>query len=177
MKRYLLTGLILISFSLAVAAQGNERGPSTPEERQRFVTIAHKLEQAPLDESLHKEREWAFLWLVQVPDVHVNICTAPLGDFMKSKYKYSSEIVGQMTFSSGVFAVEHLGKPTDEAAQYLAGVEGALRAYQAILKSKPNTKSKALDDFLEKQKQGKLADLVREAAKSGCQNNGDRSSS
>jgi hypothetical protein len=155
----------------ATAQNGGNRGPSTPEEREEFIAIAHKLEQSPLDKSLRKEREWALLWLIQVPDVHVNICTTPLGDFMDSKYKYSAEIVGQMTFSSGVFAIEHLGKPADDAAQYLAGVEGALNAYQAILKSKPEAKSKALDGLLEKQNRGQLADFVRDASSKGCNNN------
>ena len=160
----LLAVVCLCSFACAQ----NQRGPSTPEERERFVTIAHKLEQAPLDTSLQKEREWALLWLIQVPDVHVKMCTAALGNFLKSKYKYSSEITIQLTFSSGAFVIEHPDKADDDLAQYVAGAEGALKAYQAILAAHPDAKSKELDQLLEKQAQGQLTDFVRESSKKSC---------
>src|SRR5262249_36310206 len=86
----------------------------------------------------------------------------PLGDFMKKKYKYSPEITIQLTFSSGAFIIEHPDQAKDASAQCLAGVEGALRAYQSILKAKPDAHSKALDEVLEKQRNGKLADHVRD---------------
>jgi hypothetical protein len=55
-------------------------------------------------------------------------------------------------------------------AQYTAGVESALKAYQSILKT-DSTPSKVLDGLLEKQRQGKLADFVRESSKD-CQSGG-----
>jgi hypothetical protein len=48
MKRAILVWLVLLSLGLTAAAQGGEkRGPSTPAERERFIAIVHKLEQAP----------------------------------------------------------------------------------------------------------------------------------
>ncbi|HZD95974.1 MAG TPA: hypothetical protein VE133_17060, partial [Candidatus Sulfotelmatobacter sp.] len=58
-------------------------------------------------------------------------------------------------------------RKSDTTAQYLAGVESALKAYSVIVKSEPEAKSKTLDDLLVKQKQGKLAEFVRDASK-GC---------
>lgn len=156
--------LATLTFGLCFAAQAQQqaqRGPSTPEERQRFVTLTHKMEDAPLDESLRSEREWALTWLVQIPDITVNICTAPLGDYMKKKYKYAPEITIQLTFSSGAFIIEHPDRAKDGYAQCLAGVEGALKAYQSILKVKPDAHSKALDELLDKQRNGKLAEHVQ----------------
>jgi len=164
--------ILLATLILSVPGLGHgqaKRGPSTPEERTRFVAIAQKLEQSPLDAGLRPEREWALLWLIQVPDVTVNVCTAPFGDFMKKKYKYSPEIVMQLTFSSGQFVIEHPDQAKDADAQLVAGVEGALRAYQSILKAKPEAKSKDLDELLQKQSQGTLVAYVRDAAAKGCQ--------
>jgi len=48
-------------------------------------------------------------------------------------------------------------------------VEGALRAYQSILKAKPEAKAKDLDELLQKQSQGTLVAYVRDAAAKGCQ--------
>jgi carboxypeptidase Q len=169
LKIALSLALILLGVSAGIALQQQaQRGPSTPEERQRFVAIAQKMENAPLDGSLRKEREWGLQWLIQVPDITVELCIAPLGDFMNKKYKYSSEIVTQITFSSGAFIIEHPGQAKDVAAQRLAGMEGALKAYQSILKTKPDARSKALDELLEKQRDGKLADHVQETASKGC---------
>lgn len=164
--------VLLAALTLSIPCPGHgqaTRGPSTPEETARFVAIAQKLEQSPLDPGLRPEREWALLWLIQVPDVNVKLCTAPLGDFMKKKYKYSTEIVAQLTFSSGQFIIEHPDQAKDVNAQYVAGVEGALRAYQSILRAKPDAKSKELDELLQKQTQGTLTEYVHEAAGRGCQ--------
>src|SRR6266700_2114283 len=169
MRRVIGICLALVCFGVFAAAQGeSKRGPSTPEERQRFVAIAHKMEQSPLDEDLRSERKWGLFWLAEVPDFTVHLCTGPLGDFMSKKYKYSPEIVIQLTFSAGAFLIEHPEKKDDRVAEYVAGVEGALNAYKSILKAKPEAKSKELDDLLKKQSQGTLLDFVRESSSKAC---------
>ncbi|MFL6314059.1 MAG: hypothetical protein ACJ71W_18325 [Terriglobales bacterium] len=60
---------------------------STPEDRQRMVTIAHKLEVSPLDPALALERQWAVNFAVAAADVHVRICPILLGDLRRPKYK------------------------------------------------------------------------------------------
>jgi hypothetical protein len=155
---------MMLSMTLAGSAQNPPaRGPSTPEERARLVAIAHKLEAAPLDPSLKADRQWAILWLIQVPDLTVSLCPNVLGkDYLKTKYKYSPELTGQLTLSSAAFIIEHPDKASDKLAQYTAGAEGALKAYGAILKDNPKAKYKALDEAVARQEQGQLADFVRE---------------
>jgi len=162
MPRFLLL-LILLTGSLWNAAAQDKRGPSTTEERQRAAAIAHKLEESPLDKSLQPDREWALRWVIEVPDVHVNICGKALSGFLskKSKYKFESEIVTQMMLSSAAFVIEHPDQAADDQAQYLAGVQGTLKAYEAILKIKPDAKSKTLDELLQQQKDGKLQEAVQ----------------
>ena len=167
MRRFTMVLWIVVVSVVASSQTASTGTPSTPEERERAATIAHKLETAPLDESLRPDREWLLKWIIQVPDIHVKLCTNVLGNFTKSKYKYSPEIVGQLTFSEAAFAIEHPDQASDDVAQYAAGVEGVLKAYSAILKMKPDAKSKPLDELGEKQAQGKLVDFVREASK-GC---------
>jgi carboxypeptidase Q len=169
MRRTLWVCLAVLALGALSFAQGEtKRGPSTAEERQRFLAITHRMQETPLDPDLRPEREWALRWLAEVPDVTASICTAPLGEFMKKKYKYSPEIVIQLTFSSGAFVIEHPEQAKDAMSQYIAGVEGALKAYQSILKVKPDTKSKELDDLVQKQNQGTLSSYVREMAATGC---------
>jgi hypothetical protein len=170
MRKAVLPLLILFSLSafFAHAAQNEpKRAPSTAEERTRFIMLTHKLEQSPLDKSLYEDKVWAKQWLEDVPDVNVTICAPVLFgvDFIKEQNKYTPQLSYQATFAEAVYIIEHPDKKGDTSAQFVAGVESALKAYTAILKSEPSAKSKALDDLLEKQKQGKLADFVRDASK------------
>ncbi|HLK53360.1 MAG TPA: hypothetical protein VKU42_07880 [Candidatus Angelobacter sp.] len=132
------------------------------------MAITHKMEDSPLDEGLRNERAWALKWLVEIPDISVSVCIAPIDGPSKKKYKYSPELTVQLTFSSAAFIIEHPDQAKDGDAQHLAGVEGAIKAYQSILKTKPDAKSKAMDDLLEKQHDGKLADYVQETWRANC---------
>jgi hypothetical protein len=159
----LLLFLCIVSF----AQNEPKRAPSTAEERQRFASLTHKLEQTPLDKSLYKEKIWAKKWLEEVPDINVNICAPVLFgvEFIAEQNTYMPQLSYQATFGSATYIIEHPDKKGDTGAQYVAGVESALKSYSAIVKTEPQAKSKALDNLLEKQKQGKLADFVQGASK------------
>lgn len=170
-SRVALSLLFLLALVTAAFAQDEpKRAPSTAEERQRFLALTRKLEQSPLDKSLYDEKKWAKKWLEDVPDINVNIC-APLlfgVDFVREQNRYTPQLSYQATFGSAAYIIEHPDKKGDTEAQFVAGVESALKSYNAIVKNDPHAQSKALDDLLEKQKQGKLADFVRAAGK-GCE--------
>jgi hypothetical protein len=136
---------------------------SSPEDRQRFVSITRNLEQAPLNPALKPDREWALEWLTKAPDVTVAICAEPLPGVVESKYPYAGEILFQDMFSMGAFAIEHPEAANDPNAQQLAGVEGALNAYRSILRDKPDAKFPALETLLQTQSRGELPDFVRKA--------------
>ena len=51
---------------------------STPTERAQWVEVTHKLESAPLDDSMNQQGEAAFKRLSDVHDVHVLLCPALL---------------------------------------------------------------------------------------------------
>ena len=169
-SRLVLSLFFMLALAAAFAAQDEpkpKRAPSTAEERQRFAALTHKLEQTPLDKSLYKDKIWAKQWLEDVPDINVNICAPILFglDFVAEQNRYTPQLSYQATFGSATYIIEHPDKKGDTAAQYVAGVESALKSYSAIVKDEPQAKSKALDGLLEKQKQGKLADFVHNASK------------
>lgn len=160
--------LALGSLAQAVAVNQDEpkRGPSTPEERQRFVALTRKLEQAPLDKSLYADKKWALQWIEDIPDINVTVCPTILGDdFLESRYRYSQDLLYQVVFGNVVFLIEHPDKKNDQVAQYTAGVESALKAYKGILRADPAHVSRPLEELLEKQTQGKLVDFIRESSK------------
>ena len=64
--------------------------------------------------------------------------------------------------------MENPGKTTDWNAAFLAGVNGALRAYESILKQKPEAKYAFLDDLLQQRENGRLAGTVASMVKERC---------
>jgi hypothetical protein len=136
---------------------------SSSQDRERFVSITKKLEAAPLDPKLEPDRDWAFKWLGETPDVQVSVCPAPLSKWDPQNYPYRSQIFYQFVFSMGTYLLENPAKAEDLKSQYVAGVEGALKAYQAILKEKPDAKSSGLDSLVESQSRGELPGLMVKA--------------
>lgn len=155
---------ILLS-SLAICQDQPKRGPSTPEERARFLALTRKLEQTPLDRNLYAEKKWALQWIEDIPDITFTPCPTVLGvDLVSSRYPYTSNLLFQVVFGGVAFAIEHPDKKDDQLAQYTAGVESALKAYKGILRADP-VASRPLEELLQKQSEGKLADFVKEASK------------
>jgi len=64
--------------------------------------------------------------------------------------------------SSAAFMVEHPDKVKDEQSVALAGLLGALKAYQAILKQDSAARWAHLDKLIQMREQGKLDDYVTE---------------
>lgn len=153
-----LLGCLLMLMVQSVPAQDT----STLEERMQWVEATHKLESAPLDDSVNKQGEAAFKRLSDVHDVHVLLCPALLSEFNGMKYTYAHTITRQYMLASGAFQIENPDKAADGKATNLAAVESVLKTYQAILQQKPDAKAKALDDLLKKQNQGKLKDSLKQ---------------
>lgn len=179
--RFLCLLICTLCFAARAVAQNQDtpappkRGPSTPEERKRLVSIEHKMEASPLDKGLDKDIKWALDWVRDVPDVTVSLCWAPLEPVIRSDYKYRTRIPGQFALSSAAFIIEHPDKAADEVAPYIAGVEGVLRTYKSTIKSEPEARSDELDELLKLQAAGTLADYVRKAAKD-CQQQPEKQS-
>lgn len=134
-----------------------ERGPSTQEERDKALALIDTLERDPLGKDAKAARQWLTLWLIEVPDISVTVCTSMLGPLAESKKSYTGEIVVQQMYSLAAFIIRNPDKRDDEAAVQQAGVEGALRTYESILQSKPKAHQPFLDELLRKRDAGELA--------------------
>ena len=154
-----LSSALASALSPALAAEP----PSSAADRQRFIAVTRNLEEAPLNAGARDERAWALEWLTKTPDIDVTLCAEPLPRVATSKYRYRGEIVVQDAFSMGAFVLEHPEAARDPAATQLAGVEGALKAYRAILRQKPDARSPELDAVLQIQARGELPEFVRKA--------------
>ncbi|MBV9957085.1 MAG: hypothetical protein JO360_01635 [Acidobacteria bacterium] len=151
----------------SVSAQ-DDRKPSTPEERAEAVRVAHVLETDPFNKEALGARERVLKWLAQAPDITVDVCTGFVSPLLGNKKNYSSELVAQQILSSAAFIIEHPDKAEEKPAVSLAGLEGILKMYESILKTKPKAKWAYLDDLIEKRDKGELNDYVMGVMKTGC---------
>jgi|SRR6266536_1298441 len=153
-----VAGLMMTPWLLAAGS----RGPSTPEERRKALQIIHHLETDPLADT-KDERQWLTLWLIEVPDIHVSLCTEFFPSLLRdSKKKHGGDLAMQSGYSIAAFQIEHPTEAKDENALYLAGVEGTLRTYEAILLKEPKSRWSELDALIAKRERGELASFVRE---------------
>lgn len=165
-SRRLIAASVFLIGALPEPAQA--RGPSTREERDKVVALARSLERDPFAENAPATRRWLRDWAVEVPDIKFYACDALLLPGLGDDYPYASEVRLQPFLSAAAFAIEHQDKARDEIAQYTAGIEGALRVYEALLKSKPDARSAFLDDLLAKRDRGELVDHITKAANEKC---------
>ena len=159
-------GIILLLTNSSFA----QRGPATPEEKATAVKVARLLETDPFHKDAKKMRQWFTTWLIEVPDISVELCGSYLGPVGSSDKNYSSEIFTQMAFSSAAFIIEHQNQANDRIAVNLAGVEGAVKIYESILTAKPKAKSDFLDGLVEKRNKGELRAYVEEVTLAKCNN-------
>ena len=166
--RRLLFLVIVCAMAISVTRSfAQNRGPSTSEERKRAVEITTLLENDPFNKDAKTLTSELVFFLVQVPDIHVHLCSDVLGDYKKIKGEYSPIIVSQLTFSQGRFVIEHPEQADDRYLESLAGVEGVLRTYQNIKRAKPKVKIAGLEELLAKQQSGQLGEFVKTAL-TGC---------
>lgn len=167
MRNAVLTATVLAL--VASQAQAQTRQPSTPEDRAKAVEIAKALEIDPLGKKAKEQRNWMVRWLIGVPDITVEVCGNLLGPVLEEKgnRNYSAEIFTQMIPSAAAFVITNPDRAGDTVAVYTASVEGSLRTYEAILKTKPKARWPFLDDLIAKRDRGELTEYVRTAA-SGC---------
>ena len=166
----LLLGLFFVRPTCAQKQQPPpHRGPSTAEERTRAVKIAHELESDPLAKDAKDNREWVIQWIVDIPDITVNVCFDYFGKMPNPPRGHSKEIVRQMIISSAAFMIEHPDKVKDEQAVATAGLLGSLKAYQSILKGEPDARWPYVDKIIQMRDQGKLDDFVSDTRRKCAQ--------
>jgi Protein of unknown function (DUF998) len=161
------------------------RGLSTPEERAKAIKIARGLERDPLAKDALANRQWLLKWIIEVPDIRFKSCADLLSAGVGDRYRYSAEVNQQIIFSAAAFKLEDLDQRRRSSADsfkagatrrhlrndtgvYIAGVEGALRVYEVLMKSMPDAKLAFLDDLVAKRDRGELADHVVKLAKEKC---------
>jgi hypothetical protein len=159
----------VLALSLVAPAAAGARGASTPDERKKAVDTTRKLEKEPLARSSMDARKWLFQWIVEIPDINVTSCAGPLDALREDEDDtYGQLLYVQSVFGMAAYQIENPKKTKDWVAVQTAGIESALRAYDAMRRTDSDLKYKELDRLEKARKDGKLGALVKkEMAKCG----------
>ncbi len=173
MKARTVLVLALMVWGMMAWAQAATRSePSTAEERQKAIAYTRDLERQPLGPEAEKERNWLTKWIIEIPDITVPVCDEVLKPLLigeVSQYRYSKELVAQALAGSAAYLIQHPQEAKDpyqqnDVAINRAGLESALNAYEAIVKSgAKGGKWAPLQDMLKKRASGQMDDYVRQA--------------
>jgi len=159
--------ILLIFFAAVVSyAQTSNRGPSTRAERDRALRVTKELEADPLSPQYDTDKQWLLKWIQDVPDITVQICVDPVEG--SSNYRYSRELMMQKMFASAAYIIQTSSRERNDISTETAGVEGALKAYESILKKNPQAHSPYWDRLLKKEEEGTLHDYVARYMESAC---------
>ena len=164
---FLLVGCALLTAPLAAIAA--DRGPSTPEERKQALDYIHDLEVNPLGPQAKDETRWLLNWLGDIPDVTVHVCVI-LDKLPKPDKKDAASIFFAEMSAQAAYLLENPDKRDDRQAELLAGIQGALRVYEVLLKSNPKDRQTYLDALIQRRDAGTLGDFVKERAAQSCKN-------
>ena len=143
--------------------------PSTLDEREKFVTLVRFLEREPLAANASATRQQLRDWITEVPDIRFKVCPGLLGGAVGTDYPYAREFNLQVVLSGAILTLEDPGEARDDVAVYTAGIEGALRTYEVLVKSRPDARLAALDDLIEKRDRGELVDHLARLADDNCE--------
>jgi hypothetical protein len=164
----MLLRITVFFFLLApFSASAADRGPSTAAERNQALEYIHHFQADPLNPNLTAEIQWVVKWTIEVPDIHLDLCTS----FFKLPKADSRD--GQILFNAMVFAqtaylLENLDHQDDKLAEIEAGVEGVLNVYEVLLKANPNDREPYLNKLIKQREDGTLTKFVEQHATSEC---------
>ena len=152
--------LLFVAFCSQIAFAQSQK----EKDRAAFISNTKLLEKKPFDANAPTAREWGFKWVVATDEVTVGLCAATMKLIPEKKNKFKSELFMQFTFGMALFQLENPDKKSDEAASTVAGLESALRAYEAMVAENDKAKNAEMDALLAKRNNGELKALV-EASK------------
>jgi carboxypeptidase Q len=166
LKRFCAFALLSFTFANPVFAQTG-RGPATVEEGERVVKLAAFADKDPLTVMNSVEGRWFQKWADDVPDYQFG---PDKGVFWFHNGVAKADLMRVLRFhhtvTTAAFQLQNKIKDPREneagnEAKTLAGVEGVLRAYEALVAKNAENRVQAIDDLIVARNKGGLADLVK----------------
>ncbi len=147
--RFSIAAILLIG-ALRPADAGDKPRPTTPEQRQRVVKIAHALEENPFAPNAAEDRAWVYNLAGNSSDIRTSLCLGLISSLLATEKPHSELLVMQWIVSTTAFVIEHPEQGSDDVAASTAGLKGLLRTYRNVLKVAKESRLEFLDDLATK---------------------------
>jgi hypothetical protein len=129
------------------------------DESQMLVKTARFLEETPFAGEAKGMREWAFKYLSETKDVSIKMCAGDLTKpLLDKKNKFGGELLIQ--YAVGMAAYKFENPKAEETDAQVAGMESALKAYDAMVSADENAKFAGMNVLVEKRDKGGLRTMV-----------------
>lgn len=153
-----------VGYLLIAAAGSADRGPSTPEERARALELVELLETQPSAPEAKDAKKWLLGWLIEIPDITVNFCVDTLGTPEELK-GVPADLTVHQAFAQAAFFIRNPEARSGSTEAYVAGVEGALRAYESMKAAGTVAAIPVFEEMLKKEASGELEKVVKKRVK------------
>lgn len=153
--------IVFALFMVAFAAQAS----FAQNDKEHVIATAKALATAPLDKETKKMEGRALRWIIETDQVSITICGGVFSMFSDKKNKTSTDMTSAYTIGLAAYKLENPTKGEDDIQ--LAGLELALKVYEAAVAAKPKNKHEAIEALITKRNNGELAAAV-EAANCGA---------
>jgi hypothetical protein len=136
------------------------RGPSTEKERLEGLRLVELLETSPTAAEAPAARQTLVVWLGEVPDLEIRFCSAVLGT-AKELEAIPPGLALQPALSQAAYQIRHPQARPGDLEVYIAGVEGALRAYEAMRTAGGTEPLPLFESLRTERSRGRLLDVVQ----------------
>jgi hypothetical protein len=153
--RPVLGSFLIVMFCATLSIAQNEK--------ELVIKTARALEIDPKSSSTIKMTGPALQWVIETDQVSIIACGGVFSLFSDKKNKNASDMTVAYTIGMAAFKLENPSQAKDENAAQLAGLDTALKNYEALVKDKPKTKFGKVDALREKRDKGELAAIVNAA--------------
>ncbi len=161
-RRDLLLPIALIGAVLPASAR--DRGPSTPEERERVVKLAAESEKDPLA-AMARDGRWFEKWIDEIPDIMFGPEAPARWGETNAKGDLRRVFVFQYQLGGVVYQIQHQIKEPktleEKVAVHQAALESVLRAYESLRAKRPENRSEKMDEAIALRDKGEFPAFVK----------------
>lgn len=152
------------AFAQGAVSHAAEPGP----EAKLVIAAVRLLERDPLGDGAAALRGPLMAWLVRTPDLELRNCSGLAAPFANGSRPYDDELKAQQLLASAAYMLEHPDSASNAQAAARAGLLGCLRAYENIVRMRPDVSFPELDELIEQRDYGDF-DAVIAAMLARCE--------